>query len=138
MCRSANFAGPFRILKALTEPEFCPTMQWMVTVANRDVIAREPALIEAVLRASRASYHYAADNQDEYARFGADFYGIDIATMKRAIEREAEGVHCDCEIDMPGLDLAIDLQHRLGAFTTPMRGEDITDLRFLPTRTASI
>ncbi len=133
-----EYCGAFRILKALTEPEFCPTMQWMITVAGRDVIAREPALIEAVLRASRESYRYAANNREEFARFGAARYGIDVAAMHRAIDRESPGLHNDCEVDMFGLDLAIDLQHRLGAFTVPMRAEDITDMRFLPARTVAI
>ncbi len=130
-----EYRGTFRILKALTEPEFCPTMQWMVVVANRDVIEREAELIRAVLRASRESYSYAVENPDEYAQFGAGYYGIDTAAMRRAIEREAAGLHTDCEIDMAGLDLAIDLQHRLGAFAAPMRAEDITDLRFVPALT---
>jgi hypothetical protein len=52
--------------------------------------------------------------------------------MLLAIDREREDMHYDCEVDMPGLELAIDLQRKLGAFTTPMRGSDITDLRHLP------
>jgi ABC-type nitrate/sulfonate/bicarbonate transport system substrate-binding protein len=132
-----EYRGAFRILKALTEPEFCPDMQWMVTVANCDIIEKEPSLIRAVLRASRESYHYAAANPDEFAQFGAQLYGIDVPSMRRAAEREIHDMHYDCEVDMAGLDLAIDLQRRLGAFDSPMRASDITDLRFLPVASAS-
>lgn len=126
-----EYRGAFRILKALTEPEFCPNMQWMVTAANDDVIGNEPSLIEAVLRASRESYHHAAANPDEFAQFGARLYGIDVPSMRRATEREIHDMHYDCEVDMPGLDLALDLQRRLGAFDLPLRATDVTDLRFL-------
>ena len=34
--------GAVRVLKALIEPEFCPTMQWMVVVANREFLERFP------------------------------------------------------------------------------------------------
>lgn len=132
-----EYRKAFRILKALTEPEFCPNMQWMVTVANCDVIEREPELVRAVLRACRRSYHYAEANPDEFARFGAKFFDIDVPTMLRAIERERQDMHHDCEVDLPGLELAIDLQRRLGAFSTELRASDITDLRYLPLRTAS-
>lgn len=132
-----EYRGAFRIFKALAEPEFCPTMQWMVTVANRDVIEREPELIRAVLRASRQSYRYAAEHPDEFAQFAAHHYGVAPATIRRAVEREGADLHYDCEIDMAGLDLAIDLQHRLGAFALPMHAADITDLRYIPTNAVS-
>jgi NitT/TauT family transport system substrate-binding protein len=127
-----EFHGAFRVLKALTEPDYCPTMQWTVTVANNDVIAREPDLVRAVLRGCRASYHHAAENPGELARFGAAYYGIDPATMMRAIEREQPFLHCDCEVDLAGLDEAIALQQRLGAFSLPLRAADLVTTRFLP------
>jgi NitT/TauT family transport system substrate-binding protein len=127
-----EYRQAIRILKALTEPEYCPAMQWMVTVANSRVIDREPSLVVAVLRACRRSYHYALEYRQEFASFGATYLGIDVPTMVRAIEREQQDMHYDCEVDMPGLDLAIDLQRRLGAFTAPLRASDITDLRHLP------
>ncbi len=41
-------------------------------------------------------------------------------------------MHADCEIDMDGLDLAIDLQRRLRAFDKPVQARDNVDLRYLP------
>lgn len=124
--------GALRVLKALTEPEFCPTMQWMVVVANSDFLGREPEAVRAVLRASRRSYHYVAEHPGEFAEFCARHLGTDAATILASIERERGDLHYDCEVDMPGLDLAIDLQHRLGAFTRPLSATDIVDLRHLP------
>ena len=133
-----EYRKAFRILKTLTEPEYCPRMQWMVTVANCLVLEEEPSLVDAVLRACRRSYRYVLEHRDEFARFGATYFGIDVPTMLRAIERERDGMHYDCELDMPGLDLAIDLQRRLGAFSIPMRASDITDLRHLPATAARL
>ena len=127
-----EYRGAFRMMKALSEPEFCPSMQWSVTIANRDVIDREPTLVSSVLRACKRSYQYSAENEDEFAEFGARYYGIDKLTMLRSMDRERGDLHHECIVDMDGLDLAIDLQHRLGAFSAPMRASEITDLRYLP------
>ena len=124
--------GALRILKALTEPEYCPTMQWMVVVANRDFLTRSPEMVAAVLRASRRSYHYVATHASEFAEFCAAHLGTDSSTILASIEREHDDMHHDCEIDMDGLDLAIDLQRRLGAFSKPIQARDIVDLRYLP------
>lgn len=127
-------AGSFRVVQGLADPQFCPTMQWSVIVANEGVIAREPELVRAVLRGCVKSYRHAAGHPDELAQFGARHFGISPATMAKSIRREADGLHAECEVDLPGLQQAIDLQRRLGAFDVPLRIEDITDLRFLPGR----
>jgi NitT/TauT family transport system substrate-binding protein len=126
--------GLFRVMQPLTDPEYCPTMQWIVVVANDRFIEQEPELIRTVLRASRRSYRYCADHPDEWFDFGARHFGIDRETMKRSIERERAGLHFDCQPDMPGLQLAIGLQERLGALKRPLLAADISDLRFLPGR----
>jgi len=127
-----EYRESFRLMKALNDPEFCPTMQWSVTVANSTFIERNPDIVRAVIRGCKRSYHYCADNPDEFASFGANYYGIDKATMKRSMEREHLDLHNDCMVDMTGLDLAIALQLRLGAFDTPIKATDITDLNYLP------
>jgi ABC-type nitrate/sulfonate/bicarbonate transport system substrate-binding protein len=127
-----EYRESFRMMKALNDPEFCPTMQWSVTVANRTFIDGNPDIVRAVIRGCKRSYHYCAENPEEFASFGANYYGIDKATMKRSMERERLDLHNDCMVDMPGLDLAIALQHRLGAFDTLIKATDITDLSYLP------
>ena len=124
-------SGAYRVMLALTDPEFCPGMQWSVVVAGPGTIANEPELIRAVLRGCQKSYRYAADHPDEWIAFGADYFGIARETMAKSIEREMSGLHCDGEIDMRGLQQAIDLQLRLGAIKQPLRAQDIIDLRFL-------
>ncbi len=124
--------GAFRIMQCLTDPAFCPTMQWSVIVANQRVIAEEPGLVRAVLRGCVRSYRHAIAHPALLAEFGADYFGIARPTMERSIAREAADLHADGRIDLAGLGQAIDLQLRLKAFTTPMRVEDIVDLRFLP------
>lgn len=124
--------GVYRVMQALTDAAFCPEMQWSVVVAGIRAIEEEGELLRAVLRACRRSYRYAADNADEWIAFGADYFGIDRATMSKSIAREMSGLHFDCEVDMPGLQQAIGLQKRLGAIERMLRAGDIADLRFLP------
>jgi ABC-type nitrate/sulfonate/bicarbonate transport system substrate-binding protein len=124
--------GHFRILQALTDAQFCPTMQWSVIVANQTVIEREPKLLRAVLRACVRSYRYALANPDALADFGAEYFGIVRATMEKSIHRETPNLHADGRVDMAGLAQAIALQQRLGAFTAALNTDDIVDARFLP------
>jgi ABC-type nitrate/sulfonate/bicarbonate transport system substrate-binding protein len=124
-------SGAYRVMLALTDPEFCPGMQWSVVVAGPGTLTNEPELIRAVLRGCRKSYRYAAAHPDEWIAFGADYFGIARETMAKSIEREMNGLHFDGEIDLRGLQQAIDLQVRLGALTQPMRAQDIVDTRFL-------
>jgi ABC-type nitrate/sulfonate/bicarbonate transport system substrate-binding protein len=112
--------------------DFVPRMQWSIMVANDDVLAREPDLVAAMLRGCRRSYRYAAQNRAEWAEFGAQYFGIDRATMTKSIDREFEDLHFDCEIDLAGMGAAIALQQKLGAMTLPIRLTDIVDARFSP------
>ena len=125
-------SGAFRVMQALTDPEFCPGMQWSVVVAGPGTLASESALIPAVLRGCQKSYHYAAENRDEWIAFGADYFGIPRETMANSIARELRGLHYDGEIDAGALQQAIELQMRLGAIKQPLLAGDIVDLRFLP------
>src|SRR6185369_16656037 len=43
-------SGAYRVMAGLTDPVFCPDMQWSVVVAGVGAIANEPELIRAVLR----------------------------------------------------------------------------------------
>lgn len=130
-------AGLFNVWLGLNALDFVPRMQWSVAVANDDVLTSAPDLVAAVLEGCRRSYHYAADNRDEWASFGARHYGIEQETMARSIGREIDDLHFDCEIDINGLQAAIALQQTLGALKEPIQFSDIVDARFvaLPTST---
>jgi ABC-type nitrate/sulfonate/bicarbonate transport system substrate-binding protein len=125
-------AGCFRVWASLAEVDFVPRLQWCVCVANNKVLEQEPELVEAVLRGCRRSYHYASENPDEWAAFGANYFGIDRKLMQQAITRERASLHFDCEIDLEGLKAAIALQQRLGAFNRPLAIKDVGDFRFQP------
>jgi len=129
-------SGAFRVMQGLTDPAFCPDMQWSVVVAGPATIANEPELIRAVLRGCRKSYRYAGAHPDEWIAFGADYFGIERAIMAKSIEREMSGLNFDGNIDLQGLQQAIDLQVRLGALAQPLRAQDIVDLRFLSASSA--
>lgn len=117
--------GLFRVLQALTDPEFCPTMQWSIVVANQRMISERPELLRAVLRALRRSHQYCFDHPQEWAAFGAQSYGTDVATMTRSIERELPYLHADCDLQLEHLQQAVDLQRRLGAINTQMEAADM-------------
>ena len=125
-------AGLFRVWLGMNKLNFAPRMQWTVAVANAGVLAADPELIAAVLRGCRRSYHYAADNRDEWADFGARYFGIPQETMMKSIEREFDDLHFDCAIDFEGLRAAVELQRKLGAVTKPLLLADIVDSRFDP------
>jgi NitT/TauT family transport system substrate-binding protein len=124
--------GVFRVMQALTDAAYCPTMQWSVIVANQQTIANDPELVRAILRGCARSYRYAMANPDELAAFGGEYFSIPRATMAKSIARESPDLHSECDVDLDGLRQAVDLQLRLRAFSTPLRVEDIVDLRFLP------
>jgi ABC-type nitrate/sulfonate/bicarbonate transport system substrate-binding protein len=124
--------GLFRVLKALTDTEFCPSMQWSIVVANQRAIAEEPQLLRAVLRASQRSQRYCMDHPDEWADFGARWYGIDRQTMAKSIGRERPYLHCDCDVDPAHVQTAIELQRELGAVKAPLAAADIIVPGFTP------
>jgi len=105
-------------------------MQWSIAVANDDVLAKEPDLVDAVLRGCQRSYRYAAQNRAEWAEFGAHYFGIARETMMKSIDHELADLHFDCEIDLAGMEAAIALQQKLGAVTHPIRLADIIDARY--------
>lgn len=110
--------------------DFVPSIQWTIAVANSRVLAAEPDLVAAMLRACRRSYQHAADNRDEWADFAAYYFKISRQAMMKSIERELPDLHYDCAIDFDGLQAALDLQRKLGAVTAPLSLAEIVDFRF--------
>jgi len=131
-CQSAigEHAHVFRAWLGLNSVDFVPRMQWSIAVANLDTIADSPDLVEAVLRGCRRSYRYAADNRDEWADFGARYFGVPRETMVDSIAREFHDLHFDCAVDLEGLNAVISLQRKLGAVSRPLRVDEIVDFRF--------
>jgi NitT/TauT family transport system substrate-binding protein len=123
-------AGLFDVWLGMNKLAFVPRMQWTVAVANNDVLKRNPDMVASVLRGCARSYRYAADNRDEWADFGARYFGIARQTMTKSIEREFDDLHFDCAIDLEGLEAATALQRTLGAVTTPLSIPNIIDPRF--------
>src|SRR5690348_12314148 len=123
-------AGFFNVWLGLNSLDFVPRMQWSIAVANCDVLDNEPDLVGAVLDGCRRSYHYAAENRDEWASFGAHHYGVTKKLMEKSIQRELGDLHFDCEVDIAGLEAAMTLQQKLGTLPAPIQLGDIVDERF--------
>ncbi len=116
------------------DDRYLPDYQWIVRVARDELIERDPDFVRAVLRGCQASAHYAAEHVDEWVESAARQYGASPAAARRAVERELPHFELDCQIDMPGLQSAADLQYALGGIANPARAEDLVDLRFQPDR----
>lgn len=125
-------AGIFKVWLGMNNLDFLPRMQWTIAVANNDVLSKDSNLVAAVLRGCRRSYHYAAENREEWADFGAHHFKIPRETMIRSIDREFGDLHFDCAVDFAGLEAALALQRKLGAIDAPLLFADIIDARFAP------
>jgi ABC-type nitrate/sulfonate/bicarbonate transport system substrate-binding protein len=123
-------AGLFKVWLGLNAVDFVPRMQWSVVVANNDMLARRPDAVAAILRGCRRSYRYAANHRDEWAEFGARYFGISRDIMATSIDREFSDLHFDGEIDKRGLEAAIALQDKLGAIAGPLSMDEIVEPRF--------
>jgi ABC-type nitrate/sulfonate/bicarbonate transport system substrate-binding protein len=122
--------GVFRVWLGLNGVDYVPRMQWCIAVANTRTLEGDPGLVEAVLRGCRRSYRYAADHQDEWAAFGAAYFGMSRQAMSACIAREIGDLHFDCQIDIEGLEAAITLQQGLGSIDRRLAIGAIADLRF--------
>lgn len=115
---------------AAYEADYLPRFQWIVRVANLDLIERDPDLIEAILRGCRRSARHAAENFDAFAAFVARYYGTEPTAARRAMQREMPLYQLDCTLDMAGLQNAVDMMYDLGGIDRPRQATEFTDLRF--------
>ena len=102
-------------------------------MSRKELLEREPTVVESVLRGCQRSAHYAANNVDEWANTAAGLYGTSTDVMRSAIDRELPHFHLDGQIDVEGMQKSIELQFELGGIPEMMNLEDFLDLRFQPT-----
>ena len=121
-----------KVWAAAYDPPYLPEYQWIVVVARQDLIATEPNLVRALLRAWQRSAHHARAHVDEWVDFACRQYGVDEWTARRAVERELPHLHFDGQVNLAGLRKAIDLQRTLGGVTGPMTVDDVARLEFVP------
>lgn len=124
--------GVLDVWAAGFDEPYLPHYQWIVRVARNDLVENDPDLVAAVLRGCRRSAHYAAEHVDEWVAFAARQYGTNERAARRAVERELPHFQLDCQIDMPGLQSAVDMQHQLKGIPRPMKAEEFVDARFQP------
>lgn len=129
--------GVLDVWAAGFDEPYLPHYQWIVRVARNDLVEDDPDLVAAVLRGCRRSAHYAAEHVDEWVAFAARQYGTNERAARRAVERELPHFQLDCQIDMPGLQSAVDMQHQLNGIPGPMKAEEFVDLRFQPDLSAA-
>ena len=92
-----------------------PQLQWVIQVANETFLRENPDLVRTVLRVAQKSSRSLARHQDEWVSFAAEYFNVPWSVAKTSIVRELPFTHADGQLDRPGLESAIALQHRLGA-----------------------
>lgn len=122
--------GFLDILAAAYDEPYLPRFQWIVRVANIDLIERDPDLVAAVLRGCRRAAHHAARHVDEFSHFVAQYYGTSERAAHRAVQRELPLYQLDCQIDIAGLQNSVDLLYENEGLKRPMQAREFTDLRF--------
>lgn len=122
--------GILSVWAAGYESQYLPRFQWIVRVANANFIEHEPDVVAAVLRGCSRSAHHAVHNINAFSEFVAGLYGASEDAVRSAMAREVPRYQLDCEIDMTGLQNAIDMLLELGGIDRAIAPADLVDLRF--------
>lgn len=109
-----------------------PSIQWSIQIAGEDFIAREPDLLRDVLEIVRQTGQYVHNNPDEWVSFYKKLFDVDDEIALKSIEHEWPYFHFDGQIDIPGLERALDLQYRIGSTPRRLALEEVIDLRYQP------
>lgn len=109
-----------------------PRFQWSLTAAHPTLIERDPDLVHAFLRASIRSARHLVGHPDEWAAFVAKINDVPVNIAHHGVMRSLPVTCADCDLDLEGLEIAIDLQYRLRAIPAPLKINDIVDFSFLP------
>ena len=113
-----------------------PSIQWSIQIANQEFIERDPTLLRDVLELVRQTAHYVWNNQDEWIAFYKRLFSVNDEIARKSIENEWPYFHFDGQIDIPGLERALDLQHRIGSTPRRLRLHEVLDLRYQPAPSA--
>jgi ABC-type nitrate/sulfonate/bicarbonate transport system substrate-binding protein len=109
-----------------------PSIQWSIQIAGLDLIERDPNLLRDVLEVVRQTAHYAWNNRDEWLAFYKRLFSVDDEIALKSIANEWPYFHFDGQIDIPGLERALDLQHRIGSTPKRLSLDEVLDLRSQP------
>ena len=80
----------------------------------------------------RETAHYAWNHRDEWLAFYQRLFSVDAAIAQKSIDHEWPYFHFDGQIDIPGLERAIDLQVRVKSIPRRLTLDEVLDLRFQP------
>jgi ABC-type nitrate/sulfonate/bicarbonate transport system substrate-binding protein len=109
-----------------------PELQWVIQVANDEFLAREPDLVRKILRITQKSSQHLLTHRDEWIDFVAAVHEVPRDVAGNSITRELPFLHFDGQLDFPGLERAVALQHQLGAIAKVLPIEHYVAADFKP------
>jgi ABC-type nitrate/sulfonate/bicarbonate transport system substrate-binding protein len=131
-CTIGEAQGIVRIWGNVLSLADVPQLQWVIQVANEDFLRDEPKLVRTFLRVAQRSSRYLGDHQAEWVAFNARIFEMSPEIAARSVARERATLHFDGQLDLPGLECAIALQHQLGAIDSHLPVERFVAEGFQP------
>jgi NitT/TauT family transport system substrate-binding protein len=115
---------------AAYEAPYLPRFQWIVRVANEQLLHRDPELVATVLAGCNASAQLAVEHCEPFVHFVAHYYGVEPSAVQAGMRRELPRYQVNGTLDLDGLELAVDLMHELGGIEQKLVLESFCDLQF--------
>lgn len=122
--------GILDIWAAAYEPQYLPNFQWIVRVANEALLARDPDLVRAVLEGCNIASRLAHDEPTAFGDFVADYYGTSRSAVTAALSRELPRYQTEGQLDLAGMEMAVDMMYQLGGIDRRLPIRSFCDLRF--------
>ena len=119
-----------KIWAAAYEPQYLPDFQWSVRVANEALLERDPDLVATVLEGCNVASHLAVTETEAFLAFVAHYYGTSVDEVRPAIRREVPRYQTGGKLDIPGLEIAVQMMHELGGIDRRVTVDSFCDFRF--------
>ena len=122
--------GILDIWAAAYERPYLPDFQWIVRVANDELLRREPQLVGTVLDGCNASAKLALQERSAFVAFVAAYYNTTEEAVDAAMLRELPHYQVDGALDLAGLETAVQVMFDLGGIDRLLPVDSFCDMRF--------
>ena len=130
MLAEGELTGVLRLVEPVSVAE--PHFQWGLLVARQEFIKENPELLKALLRAHARGARYCQQHLDETrAMVKQEMPDYSDAVIDLALSRTLSQWNVSGEIDIPGVEVAIDMMLSIGSIKRRPKLDEIMDLRGL-------